>query len=208
MTTPPTINENSPQLRGGRLLATGIGLLGLAGVFVALIVLGVFDPRPPGAEQATAAPGVHSLAGAGEAMIPLDSPVTVEPYTVRLAAAYLDGETDSGYGLVVGDGAGALVVAVSPLGYAAVWQTSNGDQPLYHLPWQTWPHIHTGTSANEITIDIVPELTEAAVSVRINRELLWQSQIAAPAPGNALWLGSYGGPVTVDFRQVVWFADQ
>ncbi len=45
----------------------------------------------------------------------------------------------------------------------------------------------------------------ARVTARINGELLWQGEVEQMYPGALLWLGSFGGPVTVDFQTLDWF---
>jgi hypothetical protein len=148
------------------------------------------------------------LAERGEKLIKQSAPFGGQPrcYSVRLTAAYAGGETDSGYGLAVGNNEAALVVAVSPLGEAAVWQTVAGeDEPRYLLPWQPWPHVQQGIAPNEIWLDVAEDDDLMRVTARINRELLWEGEVERLYSGAALWLGSFGGPVTVDFQTLDWF---
>lgn len=198
-----------PSHTGCALRGVALGLLAVAAVLIALVAGGAFDPRPCGPLGHRDTPGRLVLAERGETLRPQSTPFAGAPrcYTVRLTAAYTDGETDSGYGLAVGDGQEALVVAVSPLGQAAVWQTLAGeDEPRYLLPWQPWPHVNTGTTPNEMWLEIEDKAGITQVTARINRELLWQGNLVEPPDtGAALWLGSFGGPVSVDFQTLDWF---
>ena len=178
-------------------------------LFIALVARGLFDPEPCGPLASRATPGSFALAERGEKLIKQSTPFGGRPrcYSVRLTTAHTVGETDSGYGLAVGDRRAALVVAVSPLGDAAVWQTVAGeDAPRYLLPWQPWPHVRQGIASNEIWLDVEGDDDLIRVTARINRELLWQGEVEQLNSGAALWLGSFGGPVTVDFQTLHWFA--
>ena len=186
-----------------------LALLVFAAMFIALIARGLFDPRPCGPLASSTTPGPLALAERGEKLIKQSAPFggQLRCYSGRLTAAYAGGETDSGYGLAVGNKEAVLVVAVSPLGDATVWQTVAGeDEPRYLLPWQPWPHVRQGIASNEIWLDVEEDDDGARVTARINRELLWQGEGERLYPGAALWLGSFGGPVTVDFQTLDWFA--
>jgi len=191
--------------RAVRLMA--LALLAAAGSVIGLIGAGAFDPLPGSPPAGTAAPGHRSLSGRGEALYPqpVASPLP-EHYWLRLRANWQEGELDSGYGLRLGDESNGLTVAVSPLGYAAVWGTGP-EGTVKFLPWQTWPHVHTGQTVNEIWLEVAQQDDRAEVSAWVNRELLWRGDIASPAPGAALWLSSFGGPLTVDFRGLDWWGE-
>ena len=185
-----------------------VALLVFATLFIALVARGLFDPEPCGPLASRATPGSFALAERGEKLIKQSAPFGGQPrcYSVRLTAAHTVGERDSGYGLAVGDQRAALVVAVSPLGEAAVWQTVAGeDAPRYLLPWQPWPHVRQGIASNEIWLDVAEDDDLMRVTARINRELLWEGEVERLYSGTALWLGSFGGPVTVDFQTLDWF---
>ena len=183
-----------------------LGVVVVAIALVALIAAGAFDPRPLGPLAGSAQPGPLSLLGRSEMITSQLPPWSAGPasYSLRLTAAHAAGETDSGYGLTLGNKLDALVVAVSPLGYVAVWQTADGGEPHYLLPWQPWPHVRAGAAPNEIGLDV--DNSGRHVTARVNRELLWQGEVALPPGGVALWLGSFGGPVTVEFQTLDWFA--
>jgi hypothetical protein len=200
--TPPI----DPAARTVRFLALTMTIVAVA--LIALIAGGAFDPRPLGPLTGSTTPGLLSLAGRGETLSPQSAPFAAAPsrFSLRLSAAHAGGEADSGYGLALGDKRAALVVAVSPLGEAAVWQTIAGeDEPRYRMPWQPWPHVRPGIASNEIWLDARDEDGVTRVTARINRELLWEGEVEWVYPGAALWLGSFGGPVTVDFQTLDWF---
>lgn len=191
------------------LRAGGWLLLGGLVAAVVLIAAGAFDSRPLGPLLRRDRPGIHALPPAGETFLSQPSPwPAVAPpdrFSVRLRAAYAGGETDSGYGLTLASEEGQLLVAVSPAGYVAVRET-RGESPVYHLPWQTWPHVRPGMQANEIWLDVAPAGEGSEVTARVNRELLWRGALDGSPGEIRLWLGSFGGPVTVDFQSLEWHA--
>jgi len=191
----------------GRVLRLAAALLAVAAVALGLLIaLGAFDPRPLGPLFRSTYPGSLGLAGEGEFFQWRPSPFAALPArrSLRLTAAHVSGEMDSGYGLTLGDG--ALTVAVSPLGEAAVWTAMEAEK-RYLLPWQPWPHVQTGAAGNEIWLDIDATTDPARVTAWINRERLWQGEIAPPSGEVAIWLGSAGGAVTVDFTALTWYGD-
>lgn len=192
-----------------RRVLQGAAALGIVAIgLVALMAGGAFDPRPLGPLVAATTPGTHTLDGRGEMLLPQGDPLPPDSpaYSLRLTAAHVAGEIDSGYGLALGGEEWALIVAVSPAGYVAIWEAVNGSEPVYRLPWQTWPHVRGG-EANEIWLDVARAGGGATVTARVNRELLWRGEIEEVSDGASLWLGSFGGPVTVDFTTVEWFAE-
>lgn len=99
----------------------------------------------------------------------LSPPLTAAPFSLRTTAVFQRGTPDSSAGLVLSDGERQTTVALSPLGYAAV---QHGDGPD-SFPWQPWPHVRTETAVNEIWIDVIDQ----TLTVRLNRELLWQGPL-------------------------------
>lgn len=197
------------ERRAWRVLrAVAAALVIVAGALILLIALGFFDPQPFGSILRTDQPGVYSTTN--EEMIPQSSPwPSDEPpgqFSVRLTAANAGGELDSGYGLALEDDARRLVFAVSPLGTIAIWEEAAGGEPVYLMPWQTWPHARTEGQANEIWLDVASAGDKAEIAAWINRELLWRGQLALSSPAVGLWLGSFGAATTVDFQQLEWFA--
>lgn len=208
----PRDTQRSEQTRVWQLLRAGLIFLLLAvGMTLGLILFDTFDPKPSGDLLYTTWPGQYTLAGGEERFFPLEagdefSSISQE-YTLRLTATYRDGETDSGFGLMVGDVDHRFVVALSPLGYVSVWESEDDSTSTMHLPWQTWPHVKPGTIPNEISFDVKPTITGSKITARINRELLWQGEMETIKPAAGLWVASFGGPVTVDFNSLEWFAE-
>lgn len=200
--------DSSWQAAGLRVAVVALVVGSVA--LVAIIAGGAFDPRPVGPLVAASAPGTHALDGRGETLLPQSDPPPPDSpaYSIRLTAAHVAGEIDSGYGLALRDKEQALIVAVSPAGYVAIWEAADGGEPVYRLPWQTWPHVRGGSAANEIWLDVTRAGGDAAVTARINRELLWQGELERVSEGTSLWLGSFGGPVTVEFQSLEWFAEE
>ncbi len=200
-------SNNAPAPTGRLLRLAALGLLALSALVVALIAAGVFDLRPYGPLLRSDAPGVRTLPATGAATFPQSAPWAAPPgrYSVRLRAAYVDGQADIGYGLALGDAAGRLVVAVSPFGYVSVWE-ERGGETINHLPWQPWPHVGIAQAENEVWLDVVTSGARSQVTARVNREQLWQGEIERLSPQVGLWLGSFDGPAIVDFRALEWFA--
>lgn len=174
---------------------------------IAAILTGVFDPRPAGPPASSIHPGPLSLPGRGETLGAQSLPGTAPmlAHSVHLTARYVSGELDSGYGLALGTEHG-LTVAVTPTGYVAVWEfAAPGSTPVYHMPWQPWPHVRAGTANNEIWLDVTPAGDRDRVVAWVNRERVWQGEVAALPDGVALWLASFGNAVTVDFVTLTWF---
>lgn len=196
--------------RQGHVLRVAAIIILLAAVAtIGLIAAGAFDPKPYGLLAAVEQPGPQTAHGAGETVTPLDVPWPDPPdrFSIRLTAAHTDGEADSGYGLTLGDGGDQLGVALSPLGYVSVWEEGTGAEPVARLPWQPWPHARPGTDANEIWLDVDQSGDGTAVTVWINRELLWRGEVDFTPRQASLYHITYGEPATVDFRRVEWFAE-
>jgi hypothetical protein len=189
-----------------RIVAAALAIV--AGALILLIALGFFDPKPFGALIRTDRPGIYSTTNAE--LLPQSSPWPSDgppgQFSVRLTAANAGGELDSGYGLALGDDARRLVVAVSPLGYVAIWEEAAGGGPIYFQPWQTWPHVRVEDQPNELWLDVATAGGKAEITAWINRELLWRGELALSSPEVGLWLGSFGTSTTVDFQQLEWFA--
>jgi hypothetical protein len=124
-----------------------------------------------------------------------------------LTAANAGGDPDSGHALALGDEDRRLVVAVSPLGYAAIWEEASGADTVYLRPWETWPHVSMEPQANEIWLDVETSGGASEVTAWVNREFLWRGRFNRLSPEAGLWLGSFGGPTVVDFQQLEWFAE-
>ncbi|MCB8939721.1 MAG: hypothetical protein H6655_15020 [Ardenticatenaceae bacterium] len=172
-----------PTLRGG--LA---GLLATAVLLIILIAAGVFDPKPVGTLQASLPVASLSLNQPGQTVVWLEDPLPAGNFSVRGTAVYQQGNLDSGVGLALGSQADAFVVAVSPLGYVLVQQ---GEALL--LPWQPWPHVGLAEAPNELWLDVRGE----SVTVRLNRELLWQGTLHLAARQLGLFGEGFGGETAV-----------
>lgn len=206
----------SPARTAAVLRDLTIALLAAGALAVALITAGAFDPRPDGDFVQTDYPGKFDVAGGSEAIYPQDAPWPDERppgrFSARLRTAQAGGELDSGYGLRLVGESTALTVAVSPLGYLAIWEESDAGGRQHLMPWQPWPHVRTDMQENEIWLDVVQAEGlgqadgRANVTAWVNRERLWQGEVQWPVASAALWQGSFGGPATVDFRQLEWFA--
>jgi hypothetical protein len=198
-----------------------VGLLLTAVLGIGLISAEVFDPKPFGQLQEEVTPGERALAAGKRQLDWLDMALPPEPFSLRLTAAHAGGERDIGYGIALGGAEANVVVAVSPLGYVAIWEQVDGES-VVQMPWQTWPHVHRdgghvpGTSEvpgasssqmrgegepNELQLDV----SEGQLSVRINRELLWEGEWRESASGVGLYLESFGEATRVDFRQLELF---
>lgn len=204
------MNKHWSQLRW-----TAVLLLFTAVVAITLIDAGVFDPRPIGTEQWQRPLSPQPIAATSRRLLWLNQPLPDQPYSLRLTAAYQSGELDIGYGLALGRETQYLAVAVSPLGYVAIWQEITTQMPQNSqrlpstsiLPWQPWPHVHTNTETNELWIDVDPTGNSkiSQFSVRINRELLWRGRLDTPAGQIGLLVESFGAAAVIDFQRLQLF---
>ncbi len=178
-------------------------------ILFSLIATGVFDPKPVGPEKWRRTLTPREVPAQSRQIFWLDRPLPDANISLHLEAAYLDGDADSGYGLVIGDDIYHLAVAVSSLGYVAIWlqqeQSTTGGIPelVFILPWQTWPHVRTGHQVNEIWLDRLGD----HLIIRVNRELLWQGAVEGLTGRVGLIGESFGGKTTIDYRQLKLFAD-
>ena len=175
---------------------------------IALIAVGVFDPKPLGPISINR--NLQSL------VVDQESESThwlvdIQPednYSIRLTAHKAKGESDIGYGLILGETEHMLIFAVSPLGYLSFWrEVRENDRKIeeQYIPWRTWPHIHTGTDQNEIWLDIEDGLV---TSIRINRELLNADPVSVPGREIGLWLKTFGEPSEISFDKVEIFEER
>ena len=173
---------------------------------IILIASGLFDPSPLGSQRWTTELAQMSLPRNSREIQWLDKDLPQSPFTIRLNAVRQSGERDIGYGLALGDQSAYLAVAVSPLGYLAIWEAAEEDAIIvdsYLLNWQTWPHVHTAGESNEIWLDI----SEDRAAVRINREWLWEGEISAVTGSVGLLGESFGETAVIDFETVELFSD-
>ena len=179
-------------LRIGTILLAATAVL-----FITLILAGVFDPQPVGELQWEQPLSAQTIAAQTRRVIWLERSTPAGPYSLRLTAVHRAGEMDVGYGLVVGDEEQFLAAAVSPLGYAAVWQQPDAS---FLFPWQAWPHVRA--DANEIWLDRV----DGRLTVRLNRELLWQGQVEDSDGRIGLILESVDAAAVIEFQALQLFA--
>ena len=162
-------------------------LLIIIAMGIITISAGIFDPKPVGDLQRTYQLKPISVDPGSSLTHWLDEPTVVGPGTFRLIAAYDHGEVDSGYGLAIGDNQDRVIIALSPVGYLTIQRWSDNDGQTTEidqiLPWQTWPHVRSQDSENEIWVDIEGDFL---TRIRINQELLWQDKI--PLKGNQVGL--------------------
>lgn len=163
---------------------------------IGLISTGAFDPQPTG-ELADRRELIPQQIGAGETVLNWLYEADGGAFTLRLTAAWSEGEQDVGYGVAVGAEDDYLVAGVSPLGYAAVWAQRDGRREMV-VPWQPWPHVRRGSEANEIQI----EAAEGVARVRVNREQLWEGEWALAGAGAGLYAESFGEATAIDFREL------
>ncbi|MCI0399586.1 MAG: hypothetical protein L0332_21960 [Chloroflexi bacterium] len=220
----PTNRNGDVPSQTWRWLSVAAVLVLLAAVAgISLISAGLFDPRPVGPETLRRPLAAHSVAAQNQQVNWLDFPLPAGNYSLRLTAAHQNGELDSAYGLAIGREERCLVAAVSPTGYTSLFEppcllsiTPSPPQsvtlsppplvtlsPPSLLPWQPWPHVRPGSAENEIWLDV----SGGRLTVRINRELLWQGEWPVAGRQVGLWLASYGEAATVEFREVILFTE-
>ena len=180
-------------------------LLLAAVLFIGLIASGWLDPSAAGTQ-------VWHLEGQQMPLTPQSRHIVWQeeivpdyPHTIRMTAALSKGEKDTGYGIALGDEDAYLAVAVSPLGYLAVWESKavgESSKDSYLLPWQTWPHVRLASAPNEIWLDIV----DSHITVYINREWLWEGEMANGAGSIGLLGESFAGTAVIDFESIALFA--
>lgn len=172
--------------------------LGTAVILIIFIAAGTFDPKPVGELQWQRPLTPQTIAAGSQQIIWLEPTTPANAYSLRLSTTHQSGETDVLYGLVIGDEENYLVTAVSPLGYAAVWEQS--PLTINHLPltihhslFQPWPHVRP--DENEIWLNVV----DGRVTIRINRELYWSGSVETSQGQIGLWGESFGETAVIDF---------
>ncbi len=189
-----------------RWLTRAAVLLLLAAVlFIGLIASGMLDPAAVGRQLWHLEERQIRLSSQSRSIEWQEAAVPDSPHTIRMTAALNEGEKDIGYGLALGDEDAYLAVAVSPLGYLAVWETEvagENSKDSYLLPWQTWPHVQMANSANEIWLDIVG----SDVTVYVNREWLWEGKTTDGTSTIGLLGESFAETAVIDFKSITLFA--
>lgn len=187
----------------------------LAAAAIGTISAGLFDPRPVGTEVLSQRLAPRPVAALSRQAHWLQEVAPGVPFTVRLEAGYIAGELDASYGLLLGSDDEYLAVAISPTGYAAIFAGRDSDlgesvrPPTFILPWQVWPHVKSGTSINEIWLDVSGDVaTGQHLAVRINRELFWSGQISQLDQGVGYFAESFAGPVDIRFQEIRLFSPE
>ena len=174
-------------------------LLGSIVLIVSLSALGFFDPIAVGEPIWQQELDPMAVGPESTEVRWLKNDLPDSPLSVRLTASYDAGESDSAYGLLLGQEDKSTAVVVSPLGYAAVWQqpsSTDSETVNYYLPWQTWPHVQTGVESNELLVSLDGD----QISVRVNGEWLWEAGEIERVDRIGIVGISYGGNVSIDFH--------
>jgi len=178
-------------------------LLIILAVGIITISAGFFDPKPIGDLQHTYQLKPMLVDAESTLTHWLDEPMVDGSGTIRLRAAFDEGEMDSSYGLAIGNSQDRIIVALSPVGYLSIqrWSDNNGEtvETSQILPWQTWPHVRSYKTENEIWVDFEEGFV---TSIRINRELLWQEKIPLKTDQIGLVAQSFGEQASFNFLSI------
>lgn len=196
-----TSDKMPPPATWRRLGLGAVVLLVGAVTAISLISAGVFDPQPAGELRSRLALSAEEIGAGAKYVAWLEDDATTGDATLRLTAEHSSGETDIGYGLLLGRPQRYLAAAVSPTGYVAVWQ-SEANVRTTVVPWQTWPHVRMGSEQNEIQIDKAGR----EVTVRINRELLWSGEWTFGDGRAGVYGESFGEAAVVHYQELVRFS--
>ena len=184
-----------------------VGLMVATAVIILFILSGVNDPKPNGELVVERRVFPQIVAPQAPRITWLEESIPAEDYSVRLTAVQDAGETgrgmDVGYGLVLGDDDVHVAVAVSPLGYLSVWQEADGEVQVI-FPWQTWPHVGRDLVENEIWVDVD---NSDQLTIRINREFLWEGEIEPVSGQVGVIAESFGEAAIVDFQKFEMFVE-
>lgn len=172
-------------------------------LMIALISAGAFDPKPVGELVDTFELNEIQVTGKQSRIDWIEEPTPPGDISLRMTAALADGELDSAYGLVIGNADAYLATAFSPTGYVSFWQ-QEGQRLQKIIPWRTWPHVNRGLEENELWLDVVDG---QLVSIRTNREILWQGEQPLAARQVGLWAETFASPAVFDFQQLEIFGD-
>ncbi|MCB0034421.1 MAG: hypothetical protein KDE51_10400 [Anaerolineales bacterium] len=171
-----------------------------AGYFLILKIW--IDPQPRGRLQVERPLSLLEVPAHSQQILWLDDSLPAAAYTVILTAALGQGELDSHYGLALGEEAHYLEITISPLGYAAVTEVVAGERLAVQI-MAPFPHVQGGAAVNEIWVTVD---APTAVTVRLNREILWQGEIEMPTGASAALVGqSHGAAAEVDFQRLQLF---
>lgn len=198
---------SATQSRDRGLNVITIIMLLAAVMTIIVISAGIFDPKPLGKLFESHRLERKEIAAEEQLLTWLNQSAPAGDFSLRLTGAWLSGEQDIGYGLVIGDPERYLVLAVSPLGYLSVWiETLGNGAPTSEklVSWRTWPHVGLAKDQNEIWIDVQDG---TVTKVWINRELLILDPAELPGRDLGYWLSSYGEPASVNFDSLEVFSE-
>lgn len=167
-------------------------------IVIGLILSGWFDPHPYGELAWERQLSAITVPARGEQVVWIGEGGEGD-YSVRLTAVFANGNPDSRYGLLLDD----LRITISPTGYATIEQ---GGQVL--VPYAPFTHVRRD-SVNEIWVDVgVDNMALRPVTVRLNRELFWQGDVALSAAGMGIVAENFGDDeAVIDFQMLSFFDD-
>lgn len=192
-------------------------ILGLVAVLLLVITVtgigfisaGFFDPKPVGTLTAEYPLQPEFIPTGTQQLNWLDDDLTASNFTLRLTAAYQSGEKDVGYGVAVGSDTAVFVVAISPLGNAAITHLQlPPSQPVVDEgigPDDLDNMIANGPSRNEAEQFLTWPISATAQSE--TPLLQWQPwpHINGGQDTNEIWLDKRGDEITVRInRELLW----
>ena len=181
------------------LTLAALSLIGSIVLIVFLLSRGFFDPIAVDEPIWPKKFFLMRLPAQTEKLLWLPENLDQTPLSVRVIGNLESGDSDSAYGIVISQSDGEIMIMISPLGYISIWHESasiNTDNKYFYLPWQTWPHVHTGNSENEIYVRLAGD----TISVRVNRELLWETNEIDQVDHIGIMGVSFGDDTTINFR--------
>ena len=179
----------------------------IGGTLLLLVLSGLrtFDPEPAGqVVWQSDSVELRAYAGSTETLW-YSTPLPADRFALELRARHESGDRDAAFGLILGQEDGEVVVAVSPLGYVAIWKQNalhSLESAEFLLPWQTWPHVNPDDQENEFQIDAHGD----EITVRLNHEQLWVGSGFSPIDRAGLIVKSFGTGTEVGFGEAVLFA--
>jgi hypothetical protein len=185
---------SSPRPAVWRALGLGaVFLLAAAAASIALVSSGRLDPRLPGPRQLELGPQTVAVSAEEAALLWQEPALPEPPYTVRLQATSTGAETAS-YGLALGSPEAYLAAVVSPAGAASVTVRRPG-RPEEALHWRSELAAEPVREA-ELQIDAQAD----AVTVWVNRQVIWQGEWATMGRQVGLLVRGEGGAAAVTFE--------
>lgn len=191
----PYTTPSITAMRWLGLAAVSVLLAAIGGILV--ISAGLTDPTPAALPARSILLAQTTLPAATSQISWIATAPSAPHLDIRLTAAWVAGDPDAAYGLILGDQAVYLAAAVSPAGYVSLWLYER-DEEHYLLPWQTWPHVRPGAAGNEIQM----ERQGNRIIVRINREQLWAGLDPTVGAQAGVVAQSFANPTTIRFEHL------